>query len=76
MKAVRVHAFGASPRVEALAEPRRTPGRSLVRMRAAGVGHIDRTVWSGQFLRHPPLPYVPGVEAAGIVIESDAFAPG
>jgi NADPH2:quinone reductase len=76
MKAVRVHAFGASPRVEALAEPRGTPGRSLVRMRAAGVGHIDRTVWSGQFLRHPPLPYVPGVEAAGIVIESDAFAPG
>ena len=26
----------------------------VVRMHAATVGHIDRTVWSGQFLRHPP----------------------
>jgi NADPH2:quinone reductase len=76
MKAVRVHAFGAPPRVEALDEPRRTPGRSLVRMHAATVGHIDRSVWSGQFLRHPPLPYVPGVEAAGVVVESGSFPAG
>lgn len=76
MKAVRVHAWGEPPRLEELPEPQVGPGRSLVRMHAATVGHIDRTVWSGAFLRHPPLPYVPGVEAAGIVIAGDRFAPG
>lgn len=76
MKAVRVHAWGEAPRVEDVPEPQRGTGRSLVRMHAATVGHIDRTVWSGAFLRHPPLPYVPGVEAAGVVIASERFAPG
>jgi NADPH2:quinone reductase len=76
MKAVRVHAWGEPPRVEDVPEPTGGPGRSLVRMHAATVGHIDRTVWSGAFLRHPPLPYVPGVEAAGVVVSSGRFAPG
>jgi NADPH2:quinone reductase len=76
MKAVRVHGWGEAPRVEELPQPQGGPGRTLVRMHAATVGHIDRTVWSGQFLRHPPLPYVPGVEAAGIVVQSGRFAPG
>jgi NADPH2:quinone reductase len=76
MKAVRVRAWGEPPRIEELPEPAIAAGRSLVRMHAATVGHIDRTVWSGSFLRHPPLPYVPGVEAAGVVVASDRFAPG
>lgn len=77
MKAVRVHAWGEPPRLEDLPEPQAAaPGCSLVRMHAATVGHIDRTVWSGAFLRHPPLPYVPGVEAAGIVVSGARFAPG
>lgn len=76
MKAVRVHAWSEPLRLEDLPEPQGGAGRTLVRMRAATVGHIDRTVWSGQFLRHPPLPYVPGVEAAGEVIASAHFAPG
>jgi NADPH2:quinone reductase len=56
MKAVRVHGWGDPPRLEDLPDPTAAPGRSIVRMRAATVGHIDRTVWSGAFLRHPPLP--------------------
>jgi NADPH:quinone reductase len=76
MKAVRVHAWNEAPRLEELPEPQGGPGRTLVRMHAATVGHIDRTVWSGAFLRHPPLPYVPGVEAAGVVVTSERFAPG
>jgi NADPH2:quinone reductase len=47
-----------------------------VRMEAATVGHIDRTVWRGSFLRHPPLPYTPGVEAAGVVIASELYGIG
>ena len=76
MKAARVHAWGEPPRIEEVPEPAAHDGFSLVRMHAATVGHIDRSVWSGTFLRRPPLPYVPGVEAAGIVLRSAKFAPG
>lgn len=70
MKAVRVHAFNASPVLEDIPAPVMRAGRTLVRMEAATVGHIDRTVWRGSFLKHPPFPYTPGVEAAGVVVAS------
>ena len=76
MRAIRVHAGSDPPRLEAVPGPARTRGRTLVRMAAATVGHIDRTVWGGQFMSPPTLPYVPGVEAAGIVLESDVFQAG
>lgn len=76
MKAVRVHAWGGTPRLEDLPEPAGGPGLCRVRMHAATVGHIDRSVWGGSFLRHPPLPYVPGVEAAGVVLDGGAFPAG
>lgn len=76
MKAVRIHGFDAVPVLEEVADPVPRPGRTLVRMQAATVGHIDRTVWRGSFLRHPPLPYTPGVEAAGIVVASARCAVG
>ena len=76
MKAVRIHGFDAVPVLEEIAEPTVRPGRSIVRMEAATVGHIDRTVWRGSFLKHPPLPYTPGVEAAGVVIASGRYQAG
>lgn len=71
-----MHAWGEPPRVEDIDPPRRAAGRTIVRMEAATVGHIDRTVWSGAFLRHPPLPYIPGVEGAGRVVASDRLPEG
>lgn len=76
MKAVRIHGFDATPVLEEVVDPTPRPGRTIVRMEAATVGHIDRTVWRGNFLRHPPLPYTPGVEAAGVVIESGRYEAG
>lgn len=76
MKALRVHAFGEVPRLEDLPPPVRGPGQSLVRIHAASVGHIDHTIWGGAFALRPPLPYVPGTEAAGVVLEGERFAPG
>ncbi|MDQ0587033.1 quinone oxidoreductase family protein [Variovorax paradoxus] len=76
MKAIRIHGFDAVPVLEEMPDPVQRPGRTIVRMHAATVGHIDRTVWRGSFLRHPPLPYTPGVEAAGVVIASERFAVG
>ena len=73
---VRVHGFGAPPRVEDIPDPTCPPGHTSVQIAAATVGHIDRSIWSGSFLRHPPLPYTPGVEASGVVVESARFAPG
>ncbi|WP_354408572.1 quinone oxidoreductase family protein [Variovorax atrisoli] len=73
---MRIHGFDAVPVLEEIAEPVAQPGRTIVRMEAATVGHIDRTVWRGSFLRHPPLPYTPGVEAAGVVVASGRFQVG
>ncbi|TFZ04555.1 quinone oxidoreductase family protein [Ramlibacter rhizophilus] len=76
MKALRVHAWGQRPVWEDLEPPLRTPGHSLVRLKAASVGHIDATVWGGRFPLRPSLPYVPGTEASGTVLESERFRPG
>jgi len=76
MKAIRIHGLDAVPVREEVADPVARPGRTIVRMQAATVGHIDRTVWRGSFLRHPPLPYTPGVEAAGIVVASERYDVG
>lgn len=76
MKALRVHAWNEPPRLDDIAPPVRTPGHSLVRIHAASVGHIDHTIWGGNFGLKPPLPYVPGTEAAGVVLEGERFAPG
>lgn len=76
MKAMRIHAWGEAPRLETLPEPTPQPGRSLVRMAATTASHLDRSIAAGGFLRHPPLPYVPGVEAAGTVLQSDRHPVG
>lgn len=76
MRALRVHAWGEVARLQDLPAPTRTPGKSLVRVHAASVGHIEHTIWGGQFALRPPLPYVPGTEASGVVLDSDRFPPG
>ena len=76
MKALRVHGWGEAPRLEDLPVPARGAGRALVRIKAASLGHIDHTIWGGRFALRPPLPYVPGTEASGVVIESERLPAG
>lgn len=77
MKALRIHGWGQPPQLDEVPEPSAPgPGRSLVRMHAASIGHIDHTIWGGRFDVRPSLPYVPGTEAAGVVLAGDRFAPG
>jgi NADPH2:quinone reductase len=69
MKAILVREFGG-PEVLALEDvpsPRPGPGQALVRVHAAGVNPVDTYVRSGAYTRLPPLPYVPGADAAGVV---------
>lgn len=51
--------------------PIRPPAESEVRVRihAAGVGFVDALTAAGEYQIKPPLPYVPGSEFAGEVIE-------
>lgn len=76
MRAVRVHEWDAPPVIEDVAIPARGAGETLVRVEAAAVAHLDRTVASGSFGVRPDLPYVGGVEGCGVVVASDSLAPG
>ena len=49
--------------------PRSRPGQALVRVAAAGVTPLDRTVLAGLHPTARKLPLVPGNEGAGVVIE-------
>jgi NADPH2:quinone reductase len=80
MQAIRVHKQGP-PEVlglEAVDDPRPAKGEVLVHLDAAGVNMIDVQQRSGSY--PITLPYTPGTEGAGQVIEVEAsvdgFAPG
>lgn len=78
MRAARFHERGAAPVVEDVPEPARADGEILVRVQAAAVAHLDATVSGGDFSMKPPLPYIGGVEGAGVVLEAGdgGLAPG
>jgi NADPH2:quinone reductase len=72
MKAIRVHQFGDSSVLKYEDVPDPPPpadGQQLVRVRAVGVNPVDAYVRSGTYALKPALPYVPGTELAGEVIE-------
>lgn len=79
MRAARFRQWGAVPVAEEVPEPVRGDGEVLVRVQAAAVAHLDVTVASGEFALKPSLPYIGGVEGAGVVLEAAAgsgIAPG
>lgn len=76
MRAVRVHAWKQAPTVDEVPRPEPAEGESLVRVEAAAVAHLDRTVAGGDFGMKPVLPYVGGVEGCGVVVSSDEYAEG
>ena len=69
MKAIRVHTFGGPEvlRLDEVPDPKAGPGQVLVRIRAAGVNPVDTYIRSGTYTMIPPLPYIPGTDAAGVV---------
>src|SRR5260370_30210220 len=57
--------------------PRREKGQALVRVTAAPISPLDLLCASGTFYFGPPrLPYIPGVQGIGIVVEADKLVPG
>jgi NADPH2:quinone reductase len=67
MKHIRVHAYGDPQvmRLEDTAIPTPGPLDVRVRIEAAGLNYIDTYQRSGQY--KVPLPFTPGMEAAGVV---------
>ena len=55
--------------VKDIPEPELRPGSVRVRVEAAGVSYSTQIVVSGKYQRKPPLPFVPGTDIAGVVIE-------
>lgn len=71
MKAVLCHAFGEPDalRVEEI-EPRHLGhGQVRIGVRAAGINFPDSLMVTGRYQVKPPLPFTPGIEAAGEIIE-------
>ena len=62
------------------AAPRPKPDEVLIDVHAASVSYMDYLMISGGYQMRPPLPYVPGTDAAGVVVaigsKVDRFRPG
>ncbi|MBS0410358.1 MAG: NADPH:quinone oxidoreductase family protein [Proteobacteria bacterium] len=69
MKAVRADALDsvADYRLVELPTPEPGPGEVRIKVAACGVGYVDALVSLGRYQVKPPLPHIPGGEAAGVV---------
>jgi NADPH2:quinone reductase len=63
-----------------IAEPRPAGDEILIDVHAASVSFMDQLLVSGLYQMRPPLPFVPGTEASGVVVavgeNVTRFAPG
>lgn len=72
---IRTHA--ASPEYLFWPLPRRARGQALVQVVAAPISPLDLLCASGtSYFGAPQLPYIPGVQGVGIVMEADRLASG
>ncbi|WP_338863215.1 NADPH:quinone oxidoreductase family protein [Myxococcus stipitatus] len=74
MKAIRLHQFGGPEELRLDDVPMPKPGEGEVRIRvyASGLNFTDLAQREGRLPGAPPLPFIPGLEAAGVV---DAVGP-
>ena len=77
MPAAVIQRHAAPPKYVLWPMPRRGPGQALVRVTAAPISPLDLLCASGtSYFGAPRLPYIPGVQGIGIVMEADILAPG
>src|SRR5471032_2986867 len=58
-------------RLEEIERPPLKPGQVRIKVRAAGVSFAMNLVIAGKYQRKPPVPFAPGTEVSGVVIEAD-----
>lgn len=76
MKALLLESTGGPDalRLAEVDDPVAGEGMVLIEVHAAGVGFVDMLVTRGEYQIKPELPFVPGIEVAGIVREAPADA--
>jgi NADPH:quinone reductase len=69
VNAILVREFGGPDvlRIADVPDPTPGPNQVLVRIHAAGVNPYDTYMRTGNYATKPPLPYIPGADAAGII---------
>jgi len=77
MRAVQCHEYGDPSRltIEDIAAPVAGPGEVIVQVEAVGLGYVDALRVRGGYQVRDPLPFIPGNELAGRVVELDEGAP-
>lgn len=70
MKAIRAHSFGGPEvlKLDEIDDPVPGPNEVVIDMRAAGVNPADTYMRNGTYAIVPDLPYIPGGDAAGVVL--------
>jgi NADPH2:quinone reductase len=77
MPAAVLRAYAAPPEYLLSPLPRRGRGQALVRVMAAPISPLDLLCATGKSYFGPPrLPYIPGVQGVGIVMEAERLTPG
>lgn len=62
--------------VKDVPEPALRPGTVRIRVEAAGVSYSTQIVVAGKYQRKPPLPFAPGTDVAGTVLEAASDVAG
>jgi NADPH2:quinone reductase len=73
MRALVVSELGSPPRLAEVARPEPGPGELRVAIAACGLNFADLLMIRGGYQVRPDLPFVPGMEVAGVV---EALGPG
>ena len=77
MPAAVIVQHSAPPTYQQRPIPRRGAGQALIRVAAAPISPLDLLCASGRSYFGPPqLPYIPGVQGVGAVVEGETLAPG
>jgi NADPH2:quinone reductase len=77
MPAAVIRTYAAPPEYLLSPIPRRGRGQALVRVMAAPISPLDLLCATGKsYFGAPWLPYIPGVQGVGIVMEAEILAPG
>ena len=77
MRGAVIDRIGRRPVVKEIEEPKRGSGQALILVIAASINPLDLSIASGRYYGGPPdVPYVPGTEGVGIVVEADSIAAG
>lgn len=75
MRALVCNEYGTPDKlgIEEIDDPVATEGQVLVAIKAAGINFGDVLTVAGKYQVKPPTPFVPGIEAAGVI---EALGPG